>query len=45
MPDAVELIFYPADDYDKKYEAFLNRFLKSKPISNKINDLFGKELP
>ena len=33
------------DDYDKKYKAFMNKFLKSKPISSKINDMLGKELP
>ncbi len=32
------------DDYDKAYEKFLRRFMKSKPISHKINDLFRGDL-
>ena len=32
------------DDYDKAYEKFLQRFMKSKLISHKINDLFKGDL-
>lgn len=32
------------DDYDKAYEKFLQHFIKSKPISHKINDLFKGNL-